>query len=289
MALTIEWRRRIDNWRKELPKHFYIPLGSVALDGFVTLEQLTAAEALQREFNAMPEGTIWGQKWEYGWFKGKVRLPEESAGQRIVLKIVMGEPGTFYKDVESTVFIDGLIVGACDYGRDHALLAIDAIPGTEYDILVESYAGHGARVVTAGPTPLWRETVPEQKTAQTAVGNSTFGIWQEEIYQLWLDVEALYTLREKLDQDSLRVMEIDKALRQFTTIVDFELPRAEILATVRECRAILQPLLVCENGFNNTYLVRLWTCSFGCGLAVAISRDRTQSLPFLRQPTFIDG
>ena len=29
MALTIEWRKRIDNWRAELPAHFYRPLGVV--------------------------------------------------------------------------------------------------------------------------------------------------------------------------------------------------------------------------------------------------------------------
>ena len=47
MALTLEWKRRIDRWREELPRHFYRPLGSVELAGFVTLEQLTPVEALE--------------------------------------------------------------------------------------------------------------------------------------------------------------------------------------------------------------------------------------------------
>ncbi len=36
MALTIEWKRRIDNWRKELPNHFYRTLGTVPLSSFTT-------------------------------------------------------------------------------------------------------------------------------------------------------------------------------------------------------------------------------------------------------------
>ena len=86
--LTTEWRRRTDNWRRELPNHVYRPLGTVAVSGFMTKEQLTAEEALQGDFTPMPPGTKWGAKWEYGWFKGHFELPEGAAGKRIVLQII---------------------------------------------------------------------------------------------------------------------------------------------------------------------------------------------------------
>ena len=76
MALTIEWKRRIDNWRNELPNHFYRPFRSVSLSGFVTTEQLTVEEAARREFAPMPPGTCWGAKWEYAWFRGEVEIRE---------------------------------------------------------------------------------------------------------------------------------------------------------------------------------------------------------------------
>jgi len=248
MALTIEWRRRIDNWREELPKHFYRELGAVPLSGFTTLEQLTAEQALQGDFQPMPPGTEWGAKWEYGWFRGQVVLPDEAAGHRVVLKVEVGVPSTIYGGVESAIYVDGVIAGARDYKHDHVTLAASGIPGARYDVLVEGYAGHGARVVHAGPTPLDRETAPEPGPTQAVVGESSFGIWEEEVYQLWIDVETLYHLRESVDPDSLRVAEIDQGLRDFTTIVDFELPREEMLATVCACRERLQPLLECVNG-----------------------------------------
>ena len=83
---------------------------------------------------------------------------------------------------------------------------------------------------------------------QVVVGDSTFGIWEEEIYQLWVDVETLYELRNALDQNLMRVSEIDRALRDFTLLVDLEAPCEEMIKGVRACRKRLKPLLECVNG-----------------------------------------
>ncbi|MEJ5310136.1 MAG: glycoside hydrolase family 38 C-terminal domain-containing protein [Anaerolineae bacterium] len=246
MALTIEWKDRIYHWYEELQRHFYQPLGTVALEGFVTLEQLTPEEAASRDFFPMPPGTAWGAKWEYGWFKGSFDLPDAAAGKRIVLAVDVG--------AESIVFLNGadkkhpFAAGACDREHREITLALDGVPGTRYDVLVEAYAGHGPRNCETGPTPPDRETVPEPGPTQAVVGLTTFGVWQEEVYQLWVDVMTLWQLRENLDANSLRVMEIDQGLRDFTLIVDFEVPEAEMLATVAAGRARLKPLLDCVNG-----------------------------------------
>ena len=240
MSLNIEWRRRVERWMEELPRHFYHPLGSIPLQGFVTTEQLTPEEALKRTFKPMPPGTKWGAKWEYGWFKGEVTLPEASAGKRIALRVEPGE--------ESAIFVNGVIVGAKDYGHHEITLSRNGVPGTHYDLLMETYAGHGPRVCITGPTPPDRLTVPEPPPTQAVVGESTFGIWEEEIYQLWLDVRTLLELRDNIDQNSLRVSEIDAGLRDFTLIVDYEVPREQMLETVAKARARLKPLLECVNG-----------------------------------------
>ena len=262
--LTIEWRRRIDNWRREVPYHFYRPLDQVELKGFVTTDQLTVDRATAGPFQPMPPGTHWGAKWEYGWFAGQVTLPEEARGKRIALVVDVG--------AESAVYVNGAAVGETS-GYPGALprsepsrgwrrggrfdpitlyheitLAKSGVPGTRYEIAIEGYAGHGPRVSYAGPTPPGRETVPEPPATQATIGQTTFGVWQEDVYQLWLDVETLYEVRDNIDPESLRVAEIDAGLRDFTTIVDFELPNDEMLAAVRACRERLRPLLECVNG-----------------------------------------
>ncbi|MBN2391108.1 MAG: alpha-mannosidase, partial [Anaerolineae bacterium] len=186
MALTIEWKDRIYHWYEELPRHFYHPLGTMALEGFVTLEQLTPAEAAARDFLPTPPGVAWGAKWEYGWFKGSFVLPDAAAGQRIVLAVDVG--------AESIVFVNGVAAGARDRQHSEITLALEGVPGTRYDVLVEGYAGHGPRNSHAGPTPPDRETVPEPGPTQAVVGQTTFGVWQEEVYQLWVDVMTLWQL-----------------------------------------------------------------------------------------------
>jgi len=240
MALTLEWTRRIDAWRGEIAKHCYRPLESVALEGFVTREQLSAEEASKGRFASMPPGTRWGAKWEYGWFRASVKVPKAGAGRRIVLAPDFGG--------ESLVFVDGKAAAARDNEHFHVTLTAKAKAGERFELLAEAYAGHGPRVDTVGPVPPGRETVPEPGPTQAVVGESSFGVWEEDVYQLAIDVETLYLLRGTLDPDCLRVAEIDRGLREFTTIVDFELPHERMLETVRRGRKALAPLLACVNG-----------------------------------------
>ena len=225
MSLTIEWSRRVDHWRKEMPRHFYRPLGPVSWQGFVTQERLSPQQASLRAFAAMPPSARWGAKWEYGWFKGRVTLPAEAAGRRIVLHVDVGG--------ESAIYVNGQPAGARDREHTHVTLAANAGVGAQYDVLIEAYAGHGPRVSTVGPVPPGRETVPEPPPQQAIVGDSTFGIWNEPMYQLWVDVETLHAVRSHLDQNSLRVSEIDAGLRQMTLSVDLEADFPEMMSGQR--------------------------------------------------------
>jgi len=127
-------------------------------------------------------------------------------------------------------------------------LVMRGVTGKKINLLAECYAGHGELVVGEGPVPYGVPGVPEPPTPITQMGETTFGIWHDEFYQAWLDVETLYQTREGLDPDSLRVAEIDAGLKEFTLIADMELPFDEMLETVRAGRKRLQPLLECVNG-----------------------------------------
>ncbi|MHB1318346.1 MAG: alpha-mannosidase [Anaerolineae bacterium] len=240
MSLNLEWRHRLDNWRKVLSGQFFTPLGSIEWSGFVTDESLSLAEAVGRGQWPMPEGTRWGAKWECGWFSGQLTSPLEAEGRRLVLAVNVG--------AESSVYVDGVAAGGIDRQHRHITLARKAAPGQVYGIWVEAYAGHGARVTASGPFPLGVESVPEPPSTQAVVGNTAYGIWEEDLYQLWIDVETLTRLRDSIDPESLRVSEIDRGLKDFTLIYDPELPYDEMLASAREARRRLAPLLKAHNG-----------------------------------------
>ena len=240
MSLIPEWRHRIEHWQKVLQTLFYRPLGEVKLSGFLTMEHLTPAQAKRGKFTAMPPGKAWGRKWEYAWLRGSFTLPGEARGRRIMLRPETGG--------ESAVFLNGEAVGTVSWGRKEAPVTRRGVPGRKYDILIEAYAGHGARECGGGPSPYGHETVPEPPPKQTAIGRTTFGVWEEDAYQLWLDVQTLLELRDRIGQQSLRVQEIDAGLRDYSVICDLELPHDEMMSSIRTARKRLKPLLACRNG-----------------------------------------
>ena len=249
MALTEGWKHRLERWQKAITEGVYSPLGMLDLTGFTTLEQLTPAQALSRVFKPMPPGTSWGAKWEYGWFRTQVVMPEAAQGKRIVFAIdehVLDINWHFA--IEGLVWVNGREVGALDFGHREITLTPNGQTGEKFDILMEIYAGHGLRNSGGGPLLYGRQTVPEPGPTQMVVSPTSFGVWREDVFQLLVDFMTLFTARNAIDQNSLRVAEIDQGLMDATTLIDMELPEEEMLETVKAGRARLKPLLECVNG-----------------------------------------
>jgi alpha-mannosidase len=246
MSLTKEWLNRITHWDNALWQICYESLATLDLNGFITRKQLTPEQALNHKFHPMPFGTAWGAKWEYGWFQCNLTLPEKAAGRRIVLRM---NPATKPPDDgECLVWLNGKVVGSYGWARREITLTRNGIPGENFSILIEAYAGHGPLVMGGGPVRYGHASVPEPGITQVSVGESHFGIWREQAYQLALDFTTLFELRNRLDQSSLRVSEIDQGLKDVTLLIDLELPDAEMLETINLGRERLRPLLSCVNG-----------------------------------------
>lgn len=240
MAMSIEWRRRVDLWKGALPRIFYGELGEVELSCFVADGSMLPSEAQKQVFRPVGVGEVWGREWDLGWFKGTITVPKSAKGKRIVLKL---EPG----GAESAIWVNGVSKGARDHSGRELLLAAEAKGNEKFELLVETFGGN-PRTTGGGPRPEWfqpKEYVP----APQRLGRSTFGIWNEEAFQLWLDMECLMQLRDViLDKDSLRVAEIDEALKALTLVVDLELPEVERDKTLVEGRKVLAKALACKNG-----------------------------------------
>jgi alpha-mannosidase len=246
MSLTKEWLNRITHWDSALWQICYEPLATLELTGFVTQKHLSVEQASNHKFRPMPKGTLWGAKWQYGWFKTEITLPEVAAGRRIVL--YMNPAAKSPEDGECLVWANGKIIGSYGWARREITLTRYGIPGEKFSILAEAYAGHGPMVVGGGPIRYGQESVPQVIKPQVIVGESSFGIWREQLYQLALDFTTLFELQRCLDPASLRVSEIDQGLKDVTLLIDLELPEPEMLETIHLCRERLRPLLDCVNG-----------------------------------------
>lgn len=248
MALNSEWRMKIEQWRDAIGRMVYVKLADTPLAGFKTHRQLTPGEAMASAFARMPAGKPWGSKWEYAWLRTEVVLPPLAKGRRIVFRC--GQPGAFTVDPggEGRFIINGREGGACDWAHPEVLLAEKGVVGKAYDVLVEMYAGHGPTPCGQGPVLDEESGVPEPAEHQRTIPTASFGIWEEEAFQAWIDLQTLLEVRDNVDADSLRVSKIDEALRDFCVAFDPELPADARIRALRQARPVLAPALACKNG-----------------------------------------
>ena len=244
-----EWKDRVRHWVRTLQDDFYEPLGEIRWEAFRTMDHISPEEALQKEFTAVEPGFTWGKTW----FKGTVVLPKGAEGKRIVMDLDAGG--------ESTVFVNGKSFGnyraawvdeAHQFIEDNCL-AVCGKEGDTYEILMETYAGHfypeaPTGGCATGPVLPGAFTDPKKEGARCVLGTSTYGIWNEDAYQLFMDVDTLGRLLETMDSTTLRAAKIAKALEKFTLIVDFEQPREARIASYKEAREALKSLMEAKNG-----------------------------------------
>ncbi len=248
-----EWRQRLAHWIETLKKDLYLPLGEIAVDAFLTMEHLTPEEALQGDFQPMKPGTPWGHTWEYCWMKSRITLPEAAQGKRIVMNLPAGG--------ETTLFVDGRSFGTYraewvetphHYIIDNVLTACGEA-GRSYELLMEAYAGHYFPEgkfgnAATGPVMPGDYEDPKANTTRTELQPLSYGIWNEDAYQLYMDLETLRQLGDQVDEESLRADKIAGALEQATLTVEFEQPLEGRIASYKAAREVLRPVLEATNG-----------------------------------------
>lgn len=246
-----EWTGRLAHWIRTLKDDFYQPLGEIQWNAYRTMEQMDREEVLKKRFVPVKPGFTWGKEYEYCWFAGEINLPAEAAGERIVLHLAPGG--------ESSLFVNGEPFGTfrADWVKEPHHFFVDnalvrkAEGGERFQILMETYAGHyypDAGGCATGPVLPGAFEDPAEEGKRRTLGTCTYGIWNEEAYQLFLDVTALSGLLEVLDEASLRAAHVAEALEKFTLEVDFEQGREGRTADYRRARESLKPVLAAVNG-----------------------------------------
>lgn len=239
---------RIKLWIEELNKIIFTPVQDIDFEYFTTFDNLGFETAEKSEgFLAAPRGLRWGEKWQYGWFRAAIVMPESVSGKRVFMIPDVGG--------EMLVRVNGVFAGTRDLQHEGITLTACAESGACFEILIESYAGHGPRPENCGPVRRGilgcaeaPHNIDNDNAVQVQVGRPCIGIWDEDAYQLYIDAVTLFQLYNCLDERSLRAQRLLKGLFEFTRAVDFEVSDGELGRAVRQAREILRPLLECVNG-----------------------------------------
>lgn len=240
MTLGRQWDSRLQIWDEAFENSLYQPLKRLDTEGFTTMDFLNFEAAKAGSFRPFPPGSSWGKKWEYGWFRCRICIPEEAAGRRILVHLGVAS--------EMLVYVDGIPAGSIDKQHHYVEITASAQPGQVFEIYAEAYAGHGPRLEGGGFHPRSTVSVPEPPEAQVTVEESHFGIWNQDMFAAYADYHTLYDLLLQLPSSSLRAMEIAEALKQFTYLADFELEEPARTQSIVKAARLLHPLLQKRNG-----------------------------------------
>lgn len=253
MILNSEWNDRIQHWLRTLKADFYTPIEEIHFEAHRTDRHYEYKDLKNLTFEAVNPGFTWGKTWEYCWFLGKIRLPGEAQGKKIVLNLLpQGESALFVNGQEFGTYRADWVEHPHHFMVDN-ILTEQGQAGNTYEICMETYAGHyfpncETGYCATGPVLPGSFLDPLKEGERRVLGKCTYGIWKEEAYQLFLDVNTLFCLLEVLDQSSLRASKIAAALKSFTYTVDFEQDEAGRLAGYVKARQQLQEVLAAENG-----------------------------------------
>ena len=258
MALSEEYIRKIEFLQGNLTKRMYEKSQSVQFRAFFTYDRLTLEEAKKQTAVLMQSGTEWGKKWQYGWFFAEVDVPKNN--KKVLFMAELGE---------CIVFVNDKVMGALD--KEHTAIDLNEFSGQNVKIAMEVYAGHSGDELP----PCTRAVLPGDEldfpddVCQKQVKDGSIGIFNEDVFMLWMDINTLYDLRNNLDKNSLRLAKIDKALEKVCNTVDIELPDNEFFESVLSAREVLKPVLACKNsettptiyaiGHSHLDLQWLWT------------------------------
>ena len=230
-----------------LAADLYHPLGGIAFTGFRAEAEMTLEQAIAHDRVPMPEGFVWGKPREYAWMFAEITLPESAAGERIVMSL---QPGG-----ESTVFLDGKPFGTkraewVAHPHHHIVdqtVSYRAVPGEKHALALEVYGG------TPLPAHAGRPIFPEigvawENDEMPTVGKSTFGLWNEEAYQLWLDLTMLRDISGFLDENDAMKEQIGHCIGKMLDMLDLEQPLPQRRQTCKDARAVLAPVMAAHNG-----------------------------------------
>ena len=182
----------------------------------------------------------YGKEWTTYWFRTTFTVPESARGREIFLQAT--------PNADSLVFINGKAAGAINPFHDEIRLSSSGRPGTEYEIYLESYAGHKY----PGEHPFQGDSVILTLGAHiddypNIFRHAALTTKNQNIYALYHDVRILFDLAQRLDENSLRKNRILQELYRGLTKIRFTAREEELEDQTQRAREIITPLLLEKN------------------------------------------
>jgi len=223
--------QRIEKWYKSLYEMVVHDKRVFNAEFGWTKDHISFEEKTSLSYKPIKEGENWGEKWETAWFHLKSDIPKSFAGKTIATELDFSGEGLVFSP--SGEIIQGVTNGAIwdpNYLRTRVLLDDRFIKNGKVELWVEA-AANSLFGVNTEENPEF-ESPKRHGWFHAKVEKIRFGIYDEEIWKLYLDARILLGLVKKLEEHSVRRHRIIQALNNSINV--FKSSR-ENTKKAREC------------------------------------------------------
>ncbi len=223
----------------------YFPIGQVSMEFAKTQEHFRVPPTDdQLSWNPIEENFRWGDNWQTGWFRGTASVPGAFEGQEVYIRAMVGGPETMF-------IVDHKAVGVFDVNHPVRLLSLYAESAHDYQIHLESYAGHNM----PGTQPYSGIRGPDgpvlvERDCHVFKGVEIV-VERPEVSEFVFALRTLLQVAAGQEPTSLRRAQIIAAMGEVFKVVPQkpdEMDEPEWLSGVGHALDILRPLLDRKNG-----------------------------------------
>ena len=202
---------RIEKWYARLQTLFISDDLILKAEFAWSKEPTPFSDRLNLKYKPITEGEPWGQKWDSAWFHLTGSIPIEWEGKSVAAELDFSGEGLVFDSNGNT--LQGITNGSIwdkNFARTRVQLFEKCRGGDAIDLWVEAAANSLFGVFTDGDPA--KESPHRFGWFDAKVEKMRIGLFDEELWHLYLDVRILLGLAKRLDEKSIRRARIIRAL-----------------------------------------------------------------------------
>ena len=195
--------QRIEKWYKHLYEMVVYKKTTFNAEFGWTKDHIPFKNKESLSFKPIREGENWGKKWESAWFHLSSEIPETHKGEKLATELDFSGEGLVF--TPSGEIIQGITNGAIwdqNFLRTRVLLDEKFIKDGKVELWVETAANSLFGVHTEENPEV--ESPKRHGWFDAKVEKIRFGIYDDDIWKLYLDARILIGLVKKLEENSVR-------------------------------------------------------------------------------------
>ena len=225
---------RIDRFLKRIQNDFYEDSLLLNAEYAWSKESVKFSDRLTLSYKTIQEGEIWGKNWENAWFHLKGTVPAKWKNKEVVLLLQLsGEAMLMDKNGVPRCGFSGGSVFAPSYQKNRFFFC-KAKGGEKADFWVEACASYLAGVGFDRDPPL--DTKFPKGNMSAVARKMRLAVFRRNVWQLFLDVTALYEVLTTLPAEDYRRNKILHTLNEALSLYHDDPDNAE------KCRNVLKEI-----------------------------------------------